>query len=218
MRSSGVRPSDQSEWLWQSPMRSLAGHEPRQPAIRGGLDLAPVLAQLGLDRLEVEPAVEVRLALERLEVGHLGGLARRGVERDEAVLRQAPAPLLGALAEPHVVRGGTREVDEVGAETSGRRGHDVELGPLAQREAGARRAVRDGLGGALVALVREGREQPGHRPRRVIGLDEQVEVADRLGPASGRPRDRRRADVRDGLRERDQTLGERVRIAHQHPA
>ena len=27
------------------------GHEPRQPAIRGGLDLAPVLAQLGLDRL-----------------------------------------------------------------------------------------------------------------------------------------------------------------------
>ena len=108
-----------------------------------------------------------------------------------------------------VVRGGAREVDEVGAETPGRRGHDVELRALAQREAGTRRAVRDRLGAALVALVREGREQPaivrpGRRSRRA-------------GRGRRRSRSPRRAEpaivaertLGSCLRERDETLGER---------
>ena len=192
------------------------GHESRQAPVGGRLDLAAVLAQLGGDRGEVEPLVERRLGRERLERRQVRGCRVGGVERDQAVLGQAPSALLGPLAEPDVVRRRAREVDEVRAETVGGRGHDVELRALAEREARARRAVDAGLGG-VVALVRDRREQPPHRRAGVGRLDEHVEVADRLDPASHRARDRRGTDLRKGLRERHEPLGERLRVAHEQP-
>ena len=76
----------------------------RQPARARGLDLAAVLAQLGLDERQVEEAVRRGLVGERPQ---LGGVARQRlavvVDAQEALLGQAPAAVAGDPPQPDVV-------------------------------------------------------------------------------------------------------------------
>ena len=89
-------PSLQSECEWRSPRRSASGDEGRQAALVAGLDLAPVLAQLGLDVRQAEEAVRAGLVLERAE---LGGVALERpavlVDPEVALLAQRPAAVTG---------------------------------------------------------------------------------------------------------------------------
>ena len=92
------------------------GHEAREATGEGGLDLAPVLAQLGLDEREVEERVDLGLRGERPELGGLAG-ERLAVlpDPEEALLGQAPAAVAGPRPEPDVVLLRACEVDEVRA-------------------------------------------------------------------------------------------------------
>ena len=109
MTSIGWWPSDQSEWLWRSPRRSAEVDERRQPAGQRRLDLAGVLAQLGLDERQAEEGVRLRLGRERPQLGVVAG-QRLAVLADpqEALLGQAPALVAGHRPEPDVVLLGAR--------------------------------------------------------------------------------------------------------------
>ena len=182
-------------------------HQARQGADSGSLDLAATLAQLGRDRLEVQEGVEVGLAREGQWLGRLV------IERHQTSLRQRPAALAGTVAQGHVVVGRTGEVDEVAAGLSGRHGHDVELRAICQSHARAVRATADpGLRAFDHGQVAN---RPQHR-LAVPGLDQQVEVADRLAPASDRTRRGRRNHARQLLHLRQHSLSERVGLADRH--
>ena len=83
-----------------------------QPAGQRRLDLAGVLAQLGLDERQAEERVRLGLGRERPQLGRVAG-QRLAVLADpqEALLGQAPALVAGHRAEPDVVLLGAREVD-----------------------------------------------------------------------------------------------------------
>ena len=80
------------------------GDEGREPSGEGRLDLAAVLAQLGLDEGQAEEGVRLCLRAERAQLGVRAG-QRLAVVADaqEALLGQAPALVAGALAQPDVV-------------------------------------------------------------------------------------------------------------------
>ena len=86
--------------------------EVRQAAGQGGFDLAPVLAQLGLDERQVEEGVGLGLGPERPQLGAVAG-QRLAVlaDAEEALLRQAPAAVAGPFAEADVVILAPGEVD-----------------------------------------------------------------------------------------------------------
>ena len=81
---------------WRSPRRSAtvtsAGSRPGERR----LDLAAVLAQLGLDERQAEERVGLGLGRERPQLGGVAG-QRLAVLADpqEALLGQAPAPVAG---------------------------------------------------------------------------------------------------------------------------
>ncbi len=77
----------------------------RGQAARGGrLDLAPILAQLGLDERQVEERVRLGLGGEGAQLGCRAAdrFAILG-EAQEALLREAPAAVAGQPAEADVV-------------------------------------------------------------------------------------------------------------------
>ena len=90
--------------------------EGRQPAGQRRLDLAGVLAQLGLDERQAEERVRLGLGGERPQLGGVAG-QRLAVLADpqEALLGQAPALVAGHRPQPDVVLLGAGEVDPVGA-------------------------------------------------------------------------------------------------------
>ena len=128
MTSMACVPSDQSEWLCRSPRRSAERDEVRQPAGQRGLDLALVLAQLGLDERQAEEGVRLGLGRERPQLG-VGAGQRLAVLADaqEPLLGQAPALVAGPLAQPDVVLLRAGEVDAVRAGLARRHDHQVDL-------------------------------------------------------------------------------------------
>ena len=184
----------------------------RQAALVAGLDLAPVLAQLGLDVRQPEEAVRAGLVLERPE---LGGVALEWpavlVDPEIALLAQRPAAITGDPAEPDVVVRGPGEVDEVRPGLAGRHDHQVDLRAAEDRD----RRLRGAGAEDLVDDAQVG--EPVDDRRRVRGLDEQVEVADRLAAAAERSRldDPRHAG--DAAQLLDEVVARRLRPVDQHP-
>ena len=130
----------------------------------------------------------------RGERAQLGGVAgqRLAVLADpqEALLGQAPATVARHRAEPDVVFLGPGEVDPVGPRLARRHDHQVGLRPAHQPD-----------GGLVAALVDDRIDEPERRERldqrlRLVGLGEDVEVADRLLPAPERAGRLHRADAR----------------------
>ena len=192
-------PSDQSEWLCRSPRRSPRSMSCGRRAGERRLDLAPVLAQLGLDERQAEERVRLRLGGERPELGGVAG-ERLAVLADaqEALLGQAPALVAGALAEADVVLLGAREVDAVGAGGTRRHDHEVDL-----------RAAQQADRGLVAALVDDvvddaQRREPLDEARPVVGLGEEVEVADRSRAGAGTSRPAR-SRLRPGVSVRAST-------------
>ena len=107
----------------------------REPAGERGLDLALVLAQLGLDERQAEEGVGLGLGGERAELG-LGTGERLAVLADpqEPLLGQAPALVAGHRPQPDVVLLRAGEMDPVRPGCFGRHGHQVHLGPAEQAD------------------------------------------------------------------------------------
>ena len=179
-------PSDQSEWLWRSPRRS-----PRSMSFgslpASAASISPWSSRSsGSMNGQAEEGVRLRLRGEGPELGGVPG-ERLAILADpqEPLLGQAPALVAGPLAEADVVLLGPREVDPVRAGLAGR--HDHEVGLRAAQQADRR------LVAALVDDVvdhPEGRE-PLDEARAVVGLGEDVEVADASpGGAGTTPRAR----------------------------
>ena len=109
-------PSLQSEWVWRSPRRSArvisVGSRPSRAA-----SISPRSSRSsGSIQARSRKRVDARLVGERPEVGGVAGQRLAVlVDPDEALLGQAPAAVAGDAAEPDVVVGRAREVDEVGA-------------------------------------------------------------------------------------------------------
>ena len=153
--------------------------EVRERAGERRLDLALVLAQLGLDERQAEERIRLLLRGEGPQLG--GGTGERLAilaDAQEALLGQAPALVAGALADPDVVLLRPREVDAIGAGRAGRHDHEVDL-----------RAAQEPHGRLVAALVEHLIHDPERRealdePGPVVGLGEQVEVADRFATAT----------------------------------
>src|SRR4051794_39271676 len=159
----------------QVPAQVRLGDERRQAAGEGSLDLPGVLAQLGLDERQAEECVRVGLGREGAQLRVVTG-ERLAVLPDaqEALLGQAPAEIAGHRPEPDVVLLGPGEVDTVGPCLARRHHHQVRLRP-----------AHDPDGGLVATLVddrvdhAESREGIDQR-HRLVGLGEDVEIADRL--------------------------------------
>ena len=188
-------------------------HRRRQPAVEGGRDLAAVLAQLGQDLGEAQEAVHARLVGEGPQLGVRAGRGLAvGTEPHEAPLRQAPAAVARDRPQRDVVRRRAREVDEVRARLTGRHDHEVHLGPAEQRHARLRAA------GAEHAVHDAEAREAGDDSLRIVRLDEQVQVADRLAPTAEGPRRDDAADARDVGQLRREVVGERLRPVDEHPS
>ena len=155
--------------------------ERREPAGDRGLDLAMILAQLGLDVGQPEEGVRVRFGRERPE---LGGRTRERLavlaDAQVALLRQAPAEVSGHRPEPDVVLFRPGEMDAVGAGLAGRHDHQVGLWSAHQPDGSLVAAPVDDR--IDHAQRREGVDQD----RRLVRLGQEVEVADRLLSAAER--------------------------------
>ena len=102
----------------------------RQATGQRRLDLAGVLAQLGLDERQAEERVRLGLARERAQLGGVAGQRLAVlVDPQEALLGQAPALVAGHRPEPDVVLLGAGEVDAVRAGLARRHDHEVDLRP-----------------------------------------------------------------------------------------
>ena len=86
-----------------------------------------------------------------------------------------------------------REVDEVRAARAGRHAHQVHLGSVGQPDGGLLGPPVDDSRGARQ------RREPLDRGPRVVGLDEDIQVADRLAPAAERSRRHDAHDRRGSL-------------------
>ena len=145
-----------------------------------------VLAQLGLDERQAEEGVRLRLGGEGPELGGVAG-ERLAVLADaqEALLGQAPALVAGPFAQPDVVFLGPGEVDPVRAGLPGRHDHQVGLRPAKEADRGLVAALVDD-----VVDDPEGRE-PLDQAGAVVGLGEEVEIADALAGGGGTTRQAR---------------------------
>ena len=149
-------------------------HQLGQLAVAGGFELAAVLAQLGRDRLIAQVAVDLVL-VRRAE--HLAAL-----DLLDAPLRHLQPARLGLLAHGHVVRLRSGEVLQQVAVRLRRDDAQVHLHARVRHDRGFRvTAARDLLHPGALA---EPRGQGG----RILGCRDQIDVADRLGPAPQRPR------------------------------
>ena len=186
--------------------------EGRQRARERRLDLAAVLAQLRLDERQAEEGVRLGLGRERPELGGVAG-QRLPVLADpqEPLLRERPALVAGHRAQADVVLLRPGEVDAVRAGLAGRHDHQVHLRAAQQADRGLVPAgVHDVVDGA------ERREAPDERGG-VVGLGEEVEVADRLAPAAERARRLDAAHAGRVREELDETQDELLRPVEQHP-
>ena len=96
----------------QVPAQVAELDEVRQPARQCRLDLALVLAQLGLDVREVEEGVGLLLGRERAQLGRVAGQRLAVlVDAQVALLGQAPAAIAGTGAQLDVVLLRAREMD-----------------------------------------------------------------------------------------------------------
>ena len=153
--------------------------ERRQSADDGRLDLASVLSQLWLDERQVEEAVSLGLRRERSQLG-VQPAERLAVvaQAKESLLRQRPASISCTTTQPDVVSFAPREVDEVCPGLAGRHDHEVDLRAAEQ------------LDGSLVtpaidhAINGRQLDEPLDEGRRVVGLCQEVQVADGLAAAA----------------------------------
>ena len=163
-------------------MRSSRLIEPREPAGERRLDLALVLAQLRLDVGQTEERVRLLLGPEGPELGVIVGHGLAVLaDAQEALLGQAPTLVAGALAKADVVFLGSGEVDAVRARGARRHDHQVDL-----------RTAEDLHRGLVAALVEHLVDQAERRESldetgAIIGLGQEVEVADRVAAAAERP-------------------------------
>ncbi len=166
--------------------------------LRGGFDLAAVLAQLGRNPVEVEGAVDVFFGCG----GDLGAV----IEAGERVLAERIAALERALAHGNVVHLGAGEVLQRGAEGGARQQTDVDLQTGAQVEADLVLAFRDELGnGRIGGGVFDG---GGDDVFFAGGAgDEHVEIADGVAAAAERARGRDAFDAGKILEIEGEALG-----------
>ena len=186
--------------------------ELRQAAGQGSLDLAAVLAQLRDDERQAEERVRLVLGGERAQLGGIAG-QRLAVLADpqEALLRQAPAAVAGHRAEPDVVLLGPGEVDPVGPRLARWHDHQVGLRPAHQPD-----------GRLVAALVDDRIDEPERGERldqrlRLVGLGEDVEIADRLLPAPERAGRLHRPDARRRRQRVDQRRDGLLGAVEAHP-
>ena len=205
-RSSGSRPTSRSGRGVAPQVGDL--DEGRQPAVPRGLDLARVLAQLRRHLGQVEEPVHLGLGGEGPQLGRGPGRdLALVVEAGEALLRQAPAAVAGDPAEADVVLLAAGEVDEVRPGLARRHRHEVDLRPAGQPHGGLVWPGPDD------GLDRGQSREAGDDGRRVVGLDEQVEVADGLAAATEGTGGHDRADARRVGERRHQAVDEPLRRA-----
>ena len=139
--------------------------------LAGRLDLAAVLAQLGLDARRGRGS-----RTPRPRPRTCGARRRRPVERpallvdpQEALLGQAPAAVAGDAAEPDVVVRRAREVDEVRPGLARRHDHEVDLRPAQDRDGRLRLARAQHLVRPRRGAVNRSTTVFGVRPSRRAG-------------------------------------------------
>ncbi len=156
----------------RSPRRSPGFDQLGERAGRGGLELAPVLAELRLDVLE--PEQRVHLLLGRAAVG----LAGRVVE--DPVLGDVQALAHGRVAQRHVVLLGAGQVLQQVPELVGLDDPQVDVDPGVgtQPHACRRRRAR------VLDEVERGRRA--RQRQRIGGGGDHVEVLDGVGHPPGR--------------------------------
>lgn len=172
-----------------------------QPALLRGLDLAPALAQLGLDTRQID----------RSEVLFLGAPGEPLVAFEDAVLVDLEALPHADPTHRDVVRLGAREVVEGRAVALHRHDADVDLQARAQAHRRAGRAVRDDLARLLVA------HEPIHHLFRVGAGHEDVQVAHGLLAPAVAARDHRLLDASDPLQLIEERFGDLLDVEELHP-
>ena len=177
-------------------------HELRQRASGRRLQLAPALAQLGLDPREAELRVDLLLgrAAQRL--------AGRVVE--DAVLRHVQPALHRGLAQRHVVLLRAGEVLEHVAELVGL--DDLEV----DRHARVGRHARAGVARGVDGLDDRQLCQRPHERGGIGGGGDHVEVLDGVGLAPQRAGDLDPLGARGGAQRVDDLVGDRQRAREQH--
>ena len=151
----------------QVPLQIGALDQVGQRTVGGGLELAAVLAQLGLDVLQAEQLVDLVFALATVR------LAGRVVEH--SIFRHVQPPPHGAVAQRHVVLLGTREVLHQVAELIGRDDPQVDLQPRMGPQSHA------GLAGSLRRFHQLERGRGLSERERVPGGRDHVEILDAVG-------------------------------------
>ena len=188
MISAGSRPSRAASISPRSSRSSGSMNGEVEEGVRGGLvGKGPQVGGLALERLPVV------------------------VDPDEPLLGQAPAAVAGDAAQRDVVVRGPGEVDEVRAGLAGRHDHQVHLRAAQQLDRGLR------VPGAQHPLDDAEPGEPRDDGVGVVGLDEQVEVADRLAPPAQRARLDDPPNPGRALELRDEVVGDRLRAIEQQP-
>ncbi len=159
-------------WQCRSPIRSRCSISSRKPAGGCSLELAAVLAQLGLDVLHPEQRIHLRFGLAAM--GLSGGVV------EDPVLGDVQALADGGVAQRHVVLLGAGQVLEQVAVLVGRDDPQVDRQP----RVGAQPHARVARGARRLDQI-ELRGRAGERAG-VGGGGDQVEVLDAVGhPAGG---------------------------------
>ncbi len=190
----------------------LEPDEGRHPAGERGLDLTLVLAQLRFDERQPEEGVGFLLGREGPE---LGVIARERLavlaDPEEALLGQAPAHVPGSFPEADVVLLRAREMDAVRSRGAGRHHHEIDL-----------RSAHDAHRGLGATLVQDLIDDPEtgealDQAGAVVGLGEEVEVADRLPLPAERAGRFDRADAGRARQRLDEAEDGGFRPVEQHP-
>jgi hypothetical protein len=171
-----------------------------------------VLPQLGLDEWQAEEGIHLRLGGERPKLGGVTG-QWLAVLADplEALLGEAPADVAGHRPKPDVVLLRAGEVHPVRAGRATRHDHQVHLRTAQQLDRGLVAALADDLlhGTEAREALDDGRP--------VVGLGEQVQVADRLASAAERACRLDPDHARGALQRLDQPVDDGLRAMEVHP-
>ena len=145
-----------------------ARHEHRQRPGQCRLDLAAVLAQLGLDERQAQKSVRLFLCRKGAKLGRLARLRRGGLdavpESEITLLRETPAAIASHPPQPHVVLLRAGEVDQIRARLARRHDHQVDLRPAQQSDGSLMRPL------CQHRLDRSERGEPFDKLRRSIRL------------------------------------------------
>ena len=159
-----------------SSSRTRRGSRP----LSRGLELAPVLPELGLDIGHAEQLVDL---LFRPPGDHL-------LAPEDAVLVDLELPLDAHEPDGDVVGLGAGEIVERGPERDERHDPQVDLKPAAEEDGGLRLALGQDLGDVVVV------DEAVHDVPALLGGDQDVDVPDRFGAAPVAPGD---LDLLDAL-------------------